>query len=117
MLGSTWSEAFQRGGQDGKEATHSGANHHCTAGGVSRLRRAPLTLRRRFVSVELRAAHAAGGDRCRGATPAVWSVPRVLRGGPGLAAVVPVVWVRVFVFGCFRNEGVFAEAQGGVKIG
>ena len=23
MLGSTWSEAFQRGGQDGKEATHS----------------------------------------------------------------------------------------------
>ena len=33
MLGSTWSEAFQRGGQDGKEATHSGADHHCTAGG------------------------------------------------------------------------------------
>ena len=32
MLGSTWSEAFQRGGQDGKEATHSGADHHCTAG-------------------------------------------------------------------------------------
>ncbi len=31
MLGSTWSEAFQRGGQDGKEATHSGADHHCTA--------------------------------------------------------------------------------------
>ena len=30
MLGSTWSEAFQRGGQDGKEATHSGADHHCT---------------------------------------------------------------------------------------
>ena len=30
MLGSTWSEAFQRGGQDGKEATHSGADHqHC----------------------------------------------------------------------------------------
>ena len=26
MLGSTWSEAFQRGGQDGKEATHSGAD-------------------------------------------------------------------------------------------
>ena len=25
MLGSTWSEAFQRGGQDGKEATPSGA--------------------------------------------------------------------------------------------
>ena len=23
MLGSTWSEAFQRGGQDGKEATHT----------------------------------------------------------------------------------------------
>ena len=33
MLGWTWSEAFQRGGQDGKEATHSGADHHCTAGG------------------------------------------------------------------------------------
>ena len=33
MLGSTWSEAFQRGGQDGKEATHSGADDHCTAGG------------------------------------------------------------------------------------
>ena len=32
MLGSTWSEAFQRGGQDGKEATHSGADQHCTAG-------------------------------------------------------------------------------------
>ena len=32
MLGSTWSEAFQRGGQDGKEATHSGADHHCTCG-------------------------------------------------------------------------------------
>ena len=31
MLGSTWSEAFQRGGQDGKEPTHSGADHHCTA--------------------------------------------------------------------------------------
>ena len=31
MLGSSWSEAFQRGGQDGKEATHSGADHHCTA--------------------------------------------------------------------------------------
>ena len=38
MLGSTWSEAcFQRGGQDGKDvvgwmvATHSGADHHCTA--------------------------------------------------------------------------------------
>ena len=36
MLGSTWSEAFQRGGQDGKEATHSGADHHCTAGGRGR---------------------------------------------------------------------------------
>ena len=36
MLGSTWSEAFQRGGQDGKEATHSGADHHCTAGGSGR---------------------------------------------------------------------------------
>ena len=30
MLGWTWSEAFQRGGRDGKEATHSGADHHCT---------------------------------------------------------------------------------------
>ena len=31
MLGSTWSEAFQRGGQDGKEATHSGSRSslHC----------------------------------------------------------------------------------------
>ena len=28
MLESTCSEAFQRGGQDGKEATHSGADHH-----------------------------------------------------------------------------------------
>ena len=36
MLGSTWPEAFQRGGQDGKEATHSGADHHCTAGGRGR---------------------------------------------------------------------------------
>ena len=36
MLGSTWCEAFQRGGQDGKEATHSGADHHCTAGGRGR---------------------------------------------------------------------------------
>ena len=36
MLGSTWSEVFQRGGQDGKEATHSGADHHCTAGGSGR---------------------------------------------------------------------------------
>ena len=36
MLGSTWSEAFQRGGQDGKEAIHSGADHHCTAGGRGR---------------------------------------------------------------------------------
>ena len=36
MLGSAWSEAFQRGGQDGKEATHSGADHHCTAGGRGR---------------------------------------------------------------------------------
>ena len=36
MLGSTWSEVFQRGGQDGKEATHSGADHHCTAGGRGR---------------------------------------------------------------------------------
>ena len=36
MLGSTWSEAFQRGCQDGKEATHSGADHHCTAGGRGR---------------------------------------------------------------------------------
>ena len=36
MLGSTWSEAFQRGGQDGKEVTHSGADHHCTAGGRGR---------------------------------------------------------------------------------
>ena len=31
MLSSTWSEAFQRGGQDGKEATHSGSRSslHC----------------------------------------------------------------------------------------
>ena len=36
MLGSTWPEAFQRGGQEGKEATHSGADHHCTAGGRGR---------------------------------------------------------------------------------
>ena len=36
MLGSSWSEAFQRGGQEGKETTHSGADHHCTAGGRGR---------------------------------------------------------------------------------
>ena len=28
MLGSSWSEAFQRGGQDGKEATHNLSPKH-----------------------------------------------------------------------------------------
>ena len=36
MLGCGFGRSYQRGGQDGKEATHSGADHHCTAGGRGR---------------------------------------------------------------------------------